>query len=284
MSANAVPIITCKGISKRFQAGDHTVSALLNIDLEVSPGEFVVLLGPSGCGKSTLLYIMGGHLAPSDGELRMHEQPIAGHLVDNGLDPKTDVRIVEIPIFQIISAITSKRIDAGVVDTIFTAAALKNNSNELAPVFTYRDIGPFKNGWNGLVLGMTLADLARHCARVVQRRAHDIRDPAVMPSEAEPVLQAREQNGEEVSQPKRGARRAFFRCAAAGHRRKVAREFRDQAAGEILDQAGAAELRERALQLIVEGDFHARCCSARFLEEPVDHLALCMGMAAPVAA
>lgn len=85
MSANAAPIVTCKGISKRFQAGDNTVSALLNIDLEVSPGEFVVLLGPSGCGKSTLLYIMGGHLAPSDGELRMHDQPIAGPSPTRGM-------------------------------------------------------------------------------------------------------------------------------------------------------------------------------------------------------
>lgn len=90
------------------------------------------------------------------------------HLVDNGLDPKTDVRIVEIPIFQIISAITSKRIDAGVVDTIFTAAALKNNSNELTPVFTYRDIGPFKNGWNGLVLAANESFVAKNRKTVVQ--------------------------------------------------------------------------------------------------------------------
>ena len=84
------------------------------------------------------------------------------------LDPKTDVRIVEIPIFQIIPAITSRRIDAGVVDTIFTAAALKNNSNELTPVFTYRDIGPFKNGWNGLLLAANESFIAKNRKTVVQ--------------------------------------------------------------------------------------------------------------------
>jgi NitT/TauT family transport system ATP-binding protein len=78
VSAEAAPLITCRGIGKRFQTGDHDVLALLDVDLAVHAGEFVVLLGPSGCGKSTLLYIMAGHLAPSSGELRMHGEPIAG--------------------------------------------------------------------------------------------------------------------------------------------------------------------------------------------------------------
>jgi len=78
VSAEAAPIITCQGIGKRFQTGDHSVLALLDVNLEVRQGEFVVLLGPSGCGKSTLLYIMAGHLAPSTGDLRMHGEPITG--------------------------------------------------------------------------------------------------------------------------------------------------------------------------------------------------------------
>lgn len=90
------------------------------------------------------------------------------HLVDNGLDPKTDVRIVEIRTFQIIGAITSKRIDAGVLDTIFTAAALKNHSNELTPVFSYHDVGPFKNGWNGLLLAGNDSFIERNRKTVVQ--------------------------------------------------------------------------------------------------------------------
>ena len=80
-----VPIITCRGISKQFQSGERTVAALQDVDLEIRPGEFVVLLGPSGCGKSTLLYMMAGHLAPSTGELRMHDRPISGPSPDRGM-------------------------------------------------------------------------------------------------------------------------------------------------------------------------------------------------------
>jgi NitT/TauT family transport system ATP-binding protein len=43
--------------------------ALRGIDLEVAPGEFIVLLGPSGCGKSTLLYLIAGLEDATAGEL-----------------------------------------------------------------------------------------------------------------------------------------------------------------------------------------------------------------------
>jgi multiple sugar transport system ATP-binding protein len=46
-----------------------SVNVLHGIDLDISPGEFVVLLGPSGCGKSTLLNAVAGLLDVSDGQI-----------------------------------------------------------------------------------------------------------------------------------------------------------------------------------------------------------------------
>jgi NitT/TauT family transport system ATP-binding protein len=51
------------------RTGEQVV-ALQSITLDVTPGEFLILLGPSGCGKSTLLQIIAGLEKPSSGEIR----------------------------------------------------------------------------------------------------------------------------------------------------------------------------------------------------------------------
>ena len=52
------PIIELRGIGRRFGT-DPPLDALIDVDLEVCPGEWLAIAGPSGSGKSTLLNIMG---------------------------------------------------------------------------------------------------------------------------------------------------------------------------------------------------------------------------------
>ena len=47
-----------------------------DINLDVAEGEFVCILGPSGCGKSTLLNVVGGFLAPTEGEALIDGQRV----------------------------------------------------------------------------------------------------------------------------------------------------------------------------------------------------------------
>ena len=59
------PFLRLEGIRKEF--GSFT--ALRDIRLDVSQGEFVCFLGPSGCGKTTLLRIIAGLETQSAGTI-----------------------------------------------------------------------------------------------------------------------------------------------------------------------------------------------------------------------
>lgn len=46
-----------------------TVDVLHNLNIEVNPGEVMVLVGPSGCGKTTILNLLSGHIQPASGSI-----------------------------------------------------------------------------------------------------------------------------------------------------------------------------------------------------------------------
>ena len=58
-----------RGLSKTYGTGTAEVRALRGVDLDLHPGELVVLLGASGSGKSTLLNLLGGLDSSSEGSL-----------------------------------------------------------------------------------------------------------------------------------------------------------------------------------------------------------------------
>jgi len=62
-------VFQVRGLTKVYRMGEVEVHALRGVDMELYPGELVVLLGPSGSGKSTLLNILGGLDTASDGHV-----------------------------------------------------------------------------------------------------------------------------------------------------------------------------------------------------------------------
>jgi len=56
-------------MSHVYKTYPSQISALSNMNLEISPGEFVFIAGPNGSGKTTLLRILFGAEKPSSGEV-----------------------------------------------------------------------------------------------------------------------------------------------------------------------------------------------------------------------
>ena len=71
-------VLRAINVNKSFGA----VSVLHGVNLDVSDGEFIVLVGPSGCGKSTLLAIIAGLEHSSSGDI------VIGDVVVNDVHPK----------------------------------------------------------------------------------------------------------------------------------------------------------------------------------------------------
>lgn len=69
-------MIVLKHVSKRYQMGAVTVTALNDVSLNIEEGEFVVVLGPSGSGKTTLLNMISALDTPTEGTITVAGQDI----------------------------------------------------------------------------------------------------------------------------------------------------------------------------------------------------------------
>ncbi|MGB5720846.1 MAG: ABC transporter ATP-binding protein, partial [Woeseiaceae bacterium] len=72
-------MIEMHGLTKAYRTSDIETTALDNINLEVSTGEFIAIMGTSGCGKSTLLNVMGMLDSPGSGRYSFLGEDVAGY-------------------------------------------------------------------------------------------------------------------------------------------------------------------------------------------------------------
>ncbi len=69
--------IQLEDVTKSYTRGEHRVTPLLDVTLQIERGEFFVLLGPSGSGKTTLLNLLAGIDHPDTGTVRVGGQDLA---------------------------------------------------------------------------------------------------------------------------------------------------------------------------------------------------------------
>ncbi|MGH3186153.1 MAG: ABC transporter ATP-binding protein [Streptosporangiaceae bacterium] len=71
-------MLELRQVSRSYGQGTAKVHALREVSLAVDEGAMVAVMGPSGSGKSTLLTIAGTLEEPTDGEVLIGEQAVAG--------------------------------------------------------------------------------------------------------------------------------------------------------------------------------------------------------------
>jgi putative ABC transport system ATP-binding protein len=79
-------VVEVTGVGKEYVLGKQTVTALQDISLTISKGEFMALAGPSGSGKSTLLNLIGCIDTPTSGTVKINGQDISGKSPDDLAD------------------------------------------------------------------------------------------------------------------------------------------------------------------------------------------------------
>ena len=139
-NAHAAPsaLLHASALRKSYGTGQNAVKALDGVDLDIYPGELLVILGSSGSGKSTLLNMLGGMDKPDSGQIRYRNREIT-RLNDRGL---TDYRRRNVGFifqsFNLIAELTARENvaltvdtsrDAGIVDRTLDMLGLSEKKN-----------------------------------------------------------------------------------------------------------------------------------------------------------
>ncbi len=99
VTREAEPFVTLDGVTKVFDHGKRAMTALENVSLEMTKGEFVCILGASGCGKSTLLSLIAGLDKVTSGSIEIADGRPAVMFQEPALLPWLTVRRnVELPL------------------------------------------------------------------------------------------------------------------------------------------------------------------------------------------
>ncbi|CAM2068144.1 ABC transporter ATP-binding protein [Sulfidibacter corallicola] len=71
-------LLTTVNLNKSYVEADRDIPVIRGLNMEVNPGEYLVIMGSSGSGKSSLLYLLGGMDTPSSGSVLVGRSAVEG--------------------------------------------------------------------------------------------------------------------------------------------------------------------------------------------------------------
>ncbi|MHA1867103.1 MAG: ABC transporter ATP-binding protein [Candidatus Heimdallarchaeaceae archaeon] len=139
MSSNA--ILKCEKVTKIYRRGrSESVYALKDIDLEIRPGEIIMIAGPSGSGKTTLLNILSGLDKPTKGKIFFNISKASDKFKVKGLDeePIKKQKFIDITQWDEKQLTEYRRYNVGFIfqawELIPTLKAIENVESSLYPL------------------------------------------------------------------------------------------------------------------------------------------------------
>jgi putative ABC transport system ATP-binding protein len=92
--SDGVPLIRIQNLNHFYGECDARKQVLFDNNLEVMPGEIVIMTGPSGSGKTTLLTLIGALRTVQDGLLEVAGRPLGGLSEGNLVQMRRDIGFI----------------------------------------------------------------------------------------------------------------------------------------------------------------------------------------------
>lgn len=134
-------ILQANNVNKTFGTKGNLYTALKNINLSISEGEYVGIMGPSGAGKSTLLNIFSTIDTPSSGEITIDGE----NIVSMNEEKLSDFRRHKLGfIFQDYNLLDTLTVKENILLPLalskVPAAEIEKRVEEIADMFSIREI------------------------------------------------------------------------------------------------------------------------------------------------
>lgn len=122
-------VVKLENIVKEYPAGTGVVRVVNDVSLEISRGEFIIMLGQSGSGKTTLLNIMSALIKPTSGKVIVNGSEITALDDDTTTQFRADNIGLVFQFFNLFSVLTLvENVEIGLALKVQDPHELRNRS------------------------------------------------------------------------------------------------------------------------------------------------------------